>query len=477
MALAAGLMRGSFAQGAMGYQQALAEGEERNQRRVQTGLMATKQAMELAEIQRRMREDAEFRDVMTKHYQNRQAGSPAGVGAPMVDGGAGGGAAMGAPSPMGQASPRTNSYQNYLAIGEELARKGQAARAQQYFDLAEKWRPKFSTTPQQMIDPRTKRLGNFLMGEDGTVQQLDQGVKPNLHMEDLGGFKQLVDLNDASAGTVFRKTMTPGEVASNDVARGNLAVAQGNLGVSRQRLAMDAAEKDRPVLQDGQWYIRPSAANPQGGVITPDGTTPKLTEFQGKSTTYATRMRDATGILDKLEGQSWPSTVQRAGYQAEVPKWLPGGQLAGAAATSLNNLTVPASAQQIHQAQENWVTANLRQESGAAIGVSEMAQERKKWFPQPGDGPDVIMQKANARRVAEEAMMAQAGPGAKMIPGVLQRAASANEQRNSARESKAEIQQLPSTVTSRNLKVGNLYQLPNGKVGKWDGFNFTEQTQ
>lgn len=475
MALASGLMRGSFADGVAGYQRALAEGDERNQRRVQNNLMTAKQSMELAEIQRRIREDAEFRDVMAKHYQNRQLGGVQAAGGQPAEGGVG--MYQGAGDVPAQSSPRVNAYQNYLAIGEELARKGQAARAQQYFDLAEKWRPKFSTTPQTMTDRASGQVGNYLIGEDGTVLPLSQGVKPDIHFEDLGGKKQAIDRNRVQAGTIYDKTLTPGEVASNEVARGNLAVSQGQLGLARQRFALDAAEKDRPVLQDGQWYVRPSASNPQGGVITPEGTTPKLTEFQGKSTTYATRMRDATGVLDKLEGQAWPSTVNRAGYQAEMPRWLPGGQMAGAAATGLNNMTVPAAAQQLHQAQENWVTANLRQESGAAIGVSEMAQEKKKWFPQPGDGPDVIMQKANARRVAEEAMMAQAGPGAKMIPGVLQRAASANEQRNAGRQSNAEVQQLPSTVVPKNLKVGNLYQLPNGKVGRWDGFNFKEQIQ
>lgn len=61
------------------------------------------------------------------------------------------------------------------------------------------------------------------------------------------------------------------------------------------------------------------------------------------------------------------------------------------------------------QAQENWISANLRRESGAVIGVEEMDQEIKKYFPSPGDSEDVIKQKAESRRIAQEGMKQSAG--------------------------------------------------------------------
>jgi hypothetical protein len=79
----------------------------------------------------------------------------------------------------------------------------------------------------------------------------------------------------------------------------------------------------------------------------------------------------------------------------------------------------PEKAQQFRQAQENWVTANLRQESGAAIGKDEMEKDIAKWFPQPGEPKSVIEQKAAARKVAERAMVVQAGPGASSIAGIV----------------------------------------------------------
>jgi hypothetical protein len=63
----------------------------------------------------------------------------------------------------------------------------------------------------------------------------------------------------------------------------------------------------------------------------------------------------------------------------------------------------PAATQQYEQAAQAWIRAKLRKESGAAIGVDEMNQEYRTYFPQIGDTADVIAQKANARTIAYEA--------------------------------------------------------------------------
>lgn len=64
------------------------------------------------------------------------------------------------------------------------------------------------------------------------------------------------------------------------------------------------------------------------------------------------------------------------------------------------------------QAQENWVRANLRKESGAVIGTEEMSKEIENYFPQIGDGPAVIEQKRRSREAAMQGMITSAGPGA-----------------------------------------------------------------
>lgn len=68
--------------------------------------------------------------------------------------------------------------------------------------------------------------------------------------------------------------------------------------------------------------------------------------------------------------------------------------------------------QRIIQAQRDWVRAKLRKESGAVIAPQEMAAEIKTYFPQPGEGPEVIRQKAEARRAAERQLEIGAGSAA-----------------------------------------------------------------
>jgi hypothetical protein len=65
--------------------------------------------------------------------------------------------------------------------------------------------------------------------------------------------------------------------------------------------------------------------------------------------------------------------------------------------------------QQYRQAQENWVRANLRKESGAVIGADEMRDEIRNYFPVPGELPESIAQKQLARQVTQNAMKTAAG--------------------------------------------------------------------
>jgi hypothetical protein len=64
-------------------------------------------------------------------------------------------------------------------------------------------------------------------------------------------------------------------------------------------------------------------------------------------------------------------------------------------------------------AKNNWIAALLRQESGAAISEGEYSAADKQYFPQPGDGPDTIKQKAALRATANQSMIAAAGPSYK----------------------------------------------------------------
>jgi hypothetical protein len=71
------------------------------------------------------------------------------------------------------------------------------------------------------------------------------------------------------------------------------------------------------------------------------------------------------------------------------------------------------------QAQENFITAVLRPETGAAVSPTEFAKEKKKYFPEPFDNEKTIKQKQEARRLAIEGIKQTAGPFAKNIDAII----------------------------------------------------------
>jgi hypothetical protein len=136
----------------------------------------------------------------------------------------------------------------------------------------------------------------------------------------------------------------------------------------------------------------------------------KPTEGERNAAGFVQRMEFSEEKIKDIEGGSALSAAQ--GGKAETPyatattQFLGGIPLVGDfARTKAMNTTQ----QQYRQAQENWVRANLRKESGAAIGADEMDREIATYFPMPGDKPEVIAQKAQARQVTINAMRKAAG--------------------------------------------------------------------
>jgi hypothetical protein len=73
----------------------------------------------------------------------------------------------------------------------------------------------------------------------------------------------------------------------------------------------------------------------------------------------------------------------------------------------VGNYMVDPNAQVYRQAQEDWVRAKLRKESGAVIADEEMAKEIETYFPQPGDSQETIEAKGRARKIAIDSLIAE----------------------------------------------------------------------
>lgn len=123
------------------------------------------------------------------------------------------------------------------------------------------------------------------------------------------------------------------------------------------------------------------------------------TEGQRLASGFADRMVKANAIIDQLETSG--------GLPTEFTSIAGGVPLFG---SYLQRKAMTPEQQKYKQAADNWIRANLRKESGAVIGADEMEAEYNTYFPQPGDLPENIAQKAEARKTTTEAMIKNAGP-------------------------------------------------------------------
>lgn len=323
-----------------------------------------------------------------------------------------------------QPSPNEVKANQYMQIADIYAAQGKSEDAKRYQEMADKLNPKAEVMgqPFEVTDANGKPImvQQFKSGKLETIQGF--GPKREIVLQNLGGQTVAIDKSKLTGKETFAQTMTPSEAA-------NLGIARANLGIRQAEFARGGWQlKEGP---DGLSYV-PSAP---GGVAVPvmtaagtpfEGAGAKPTEDQSKSAGFAFRMKQATQIfnqpaLDKA-GQpiidpktEKPVTLEdlygKPGRYQAIMRAIPSAGLT----TGIANISEDVGRQQYRQAQENWVTANLRPESGAAIGVDEMEKEINKYFPQANDKPETIAQKARARRDTELAMTVRAGPAYKQI--------------------------------------------------------------
>jgi hypothetical protein len=119
---------------------------------------------------------------------------------------------------------------------------------------------------------------------------------------------------------------------------------------------------------------------------------------QGKNTGFLIRANDANKVITSLESEGTSAWNKMAGG-------IPG----------VGNYLVGEGAQKLTQSKRDFINAVLRQESGAVISPEEFANAEQQYFPQPGDGPEVIAQKRQNRENAIAGFKIRSGPGAASV--------------------------------------------------------------
>lgn len=113
----------------------------------------------------------------------------------------------------------------------------------------------------------------------------------------------------------------------------------------------------------------------------------KFTEFQLQSASYYNRVRNASQALSRAPARPSPAVlafaqgrIRENALGQDDRRWI--------------------------QAARDWLAPILRRDTGAAVTDGELATYMSTYLANPTDGPDVIAQKAQSRRVAEESLLA-----------------------------------------------------------------------
>lgn len=243
-------------------------------------------------------------------------------------------------------------------------------------------------------------------GPDGSklIRQLDRWGKDVV--PGMPGYVAPVQVNQGDkisfakpqAGQTFNVGMSPAE---------QQRVAQGwaSNSLARERFNFDKQQQTagpKPVFNAdaGGFIYPPSPTNPQGGIVPLQGFQKPLNDVQSKAQLFGTRMQEADKVLSSLaeEGKNFST------FGANAP-------FIGGVVNSLNT----EKGQMLDQAKRDFTNAVLRRESGAAIGQDEFDNANKQYFPQLGDSPGVIAQKAKNRQLAVNGILAEVPVGAKPI--------------------------------------------------------------
>ena len=177
----------------------------------------------------------------------------------------------------------------------------------------------------------------------------------------------------------------------------NLAIKYPNAGINQnddfdnaiRKAGVVASQKEKAELDLLKAQVDATRALAQQRTST--SVEPK--QFQFAAAGYAARLVQSNQIFDSLESQI--SSLSGINLLAERLK---------------PNILKSDFIRQQEQAENNFINALLRRESGAAVSDIERNEYRKQYFPQPGDDATTLAQKKLNRQIAEQALTKEAGP-------------------------------------------------------------------
>jgi hypothetical protein len=252
--------------------------------------------------------------------------------------------------------------------------------------------------------PEFLKLAGRHMDPMQAIGMMPQPERPQYH--NVGG--SLIETRGGKATPVYQAPDKPDFKAgqTRELKSGRRVLTQEYDGKSWKTISVgDLDRADGPEKPEkppaGYRWDGANLAPIKGGPADPAN---KASDTERMASGYASRMQAAEKRMAPIEqkgGDAKPGireTMLMAAGQETLANALP--SLLGGRSSER---------QSYRQAQEDWVRAKLRKESGAVIADAEMDREIRMYFPQIGDGPKQIADKAASRKIAVDGMRTSAG--------------------------------------------------------------------
>lgn len=284
-----------------------------------------------------------------------------------------------------------------------------------YLKLQQKDKPKI----KDYKEVRNADGSVSIVGFDEYGKPVQTGQTPFMKPEraDFGGYLANIDPISGKQTRLGDKTVTPGDLLqSQTTMRGQ------NMVDARSRETNSfAVSKPFEVTDPTTGQLLLVRQDKHGGIAPVPGFQPKgmgttkLTEDQGKATGWLAQATNAYGNMQSaIENNPGAAKPGLNDALAAIPSF----GVTGALANKLRG----SERQKYMQASSSLSEALLRAATGAGINMHEAEQKVRELTPQFGDGDAVVKQKMDAIPVYLESLKVRAGPGAKQLPGIMDRA-------------------------------------------------------
>ncbi len=172
--------------------------------------------------------------------------------------------------------------------------------------------------------------------------------------------------------------------------------------VMGQKKTLAEASRERIPVPGTDIPLSPAVEEQRTRISAAAAANKPASEGERKAAGFESRLSAATALIDEFE--------------PEIAKFDTFDQ---ARLNMAPNVLQSPIGQKYNQAKDDFINAALRRESGAVISPAEYARFNKIYFPQAGDPPDLLLQKAGARKEVLASVGIEAGRAAAPKDGLM----------------------------------------------------------